>query len=183
MVLSYQHRPPGTPVPEPGPRLRPWDDSSPYHINRPLRGPRGRAHLPLLKKPITFRNVPELSEITLSILVKEAQEDSAFLHVAGMILQAITTQRATVNLAKVSSAAGQRAAFAQRTGKAIAVSTRLKGEAMWHFLSTLETVVLPKLKEWKGMAGKSGDGSGNLQLGLSAETVGSWPEVAINYDS
>ena len=183
MVLSYQHVPFGTVLPEPAPRLRSWDDSSPYHKNRPLRGPRGREYLPLLKKPITFRNVPQLTQITVSSLIPDATTSSAHLHVGGMVLQAITTKRARVNLAKRTSAAGTRAWFAQKQGRPISLNVSLQGEDMWHFFSTLTAVVLPKVKDWGGMGRRSGDGSGNLGLGLTAESVGRWPEIAINYDS
>lgn len=100
-----------------------------------------------------------------------------------MVLQAITTQRATVHIAKRSLSAGQRISFTQKAGKPIAVGTSLEGEAMWHFLSTLTSIVLPKIKDWKGVKGNSGDRSGNLGIGLSPEVVGGWPEVEVNYDA
>ena len=183
MVLGYQHVPPGTPTPPPKQRLRSWDDSSPYHKNRPLRAPRGAAGLPLLNKPITFNNVPTLDKITVSILVRDASSSSAHLHVAGMILQAITTQRAHVYIAKRGMTAGHQISFTQAKDKPIAVGTTMSGEAMWHFMSTLVTVVLPRIKEWSGVKAKSGDRSGNFTVGLTPEMVGGWPEVAVNYDA
>lgn len=183
MTLSYNHIPPGTVLPTPAPRLREWDDSSPYYKNRPLRAPRGAPQLPLLRKNIIFNNIPTLSKITVHVLVRDALSSSAHLHVAGMVLQAITAQRATVHMAKTSSAAGERTSFKQVARKPISVSVNIEGEQMWHFLSTLTSVVLPRIKEWPGMKGKAGDRSGNLQLGLTPENVGSWPEIAINYDA
>jgi hypothetical protein len=56
--MCYQHVPPGFRPLDKGPRLRPWVGDSPYFKNRPLRGPRGGDVLRLLRKPITFRNIP-----------------------------------------------------------------------------------------------------------------------------
>ncbi|MCJ1224068.1 hypothetical protein MMC12_000711 [Toensbergia leucococca] len=178
LTLSYTHHPPGTlPGPSP-PRLRSWDDSSPYHKNRPLRGPRGAPVLPLLRRPITFRNVPSLSGVTVHSFVRDAGSDSAYLHVAGMVLQAITNVRCTVYHAKQSIAN-----FNLREGKAMAVKCELKGEDSYHFLSKLVEVVMPKIKDYKGVSGGSGDGSGNLALGFGREVVGTFPEIEVNYDA
>ena len=182
MVLSYSHIPPGTPQPPTPQRLRSWDDSSPYYKNRPLRAPRGTETLPLLDKPVNFRNVPTLSAITASILVRRATDNSGFLHAAGILLQSLTSQRATVHTARKTQNAGQGIAFSTKKGKAIAVGTTMKGEGMWHFLSTLVGVVLPRVKEWGGLKASAGDRSGNFTIGLTPEAVEGWPEVGVNYD-
>ncbi|MCJ1386863.1 hypothetical protein MMC17_009991, partial [Xylographa soralifera] len=181
MTLRYTHIPPGTPRLPPPQRLRAWDDSSPYYANRPLRKPRGSAHLPLLAVPITYRTVPAVARITVAAIVREAADNSAYLHVAGMVLQAMTGRRAEVHFARKSQIVG-RATFNQKAGKPIAVSVTVEGEAMWYLLGTLVEVVGPGIKEWRGLKGSSGDGAGNLGLGLSAEVVGAWPEVEVNYD-
>ncbi|MCJ1283016.1 hypothetical protein MMC26_002343 [Xylographa opegraphella] len=181
MTLRYTHIPPGTPqLPTPQ-RLRAWDASSPYYANRPLRKPRGTPHLPLLAAPITYRNVPAVSRITVAAIVREAADNSAYLHVAGMVLQAMTGRRAQVHFARKSQVVG-RGTFTQKAGKSIAVSVQVEGEAMWHLLGTLVELVGPGIKEWRGLKGSSGDGAGNLGLGLSEEVVGAWPEVEVNYD-
>lgn len=183
MTLFYQHLPPGVTMPEPAPRLRGWDDSSPYFKNRPLRGPRGRSHLPLLRKMVTFRNVPTMEKITISTLLREGSKSSDTTHVAGMILQAISNKQATVHMAKRSAPHGNRAKFVQKEGKPIAAIVELQGEAMWHFLSTFLTVVLPKIKDWSGVKARSGDRSGNYGIGIRPDVVGLWPEIAVNYDA
>ncbi|KAL9098289.1 MAG: hypothetical protein Q9187_009686, partial [Circinaria calcarea] len=123
-----------------------------------------------------------LSRITVSSLIRDALTDSAYLHVAGMVLQAITSVRAHVHLARRSTNIG-RATFEQRAGKPIAVSCTLTGETMYDFLAECVETVFPAIKEWKGIPGSSGDGSGNLGFGLRPETVAAFPEVAVNYDS
>jgi large subunit ribosomal protein L5 len=100
-----------------------------------------------------------------------------------MVIQALTAQRATVHVAKATSSAGQRTTFAQKAGKPISVSAQITGEQMWHFLSTLVSVVLPRIKDYKGMNVKAADRSGNVQLGLTPEVVGNFPEVNVNYDA
>ena len=185
MVLSYKHRIPGTPRPPPPQRLRGWDDSSPYHKNRPLRGPRGTASesLPLLRQDIDFRNVPILERITAAMIVSGAYKESGRLAVAGLALQNITGQRAKVHLAKRGPASGNQSWVDQKAGSPIAVSANLTGEYMWHFLSTFIGIVLPRIKDWKGMKGGCGDRSGNFVMGLKPDIVGMWPEIAVNYDS
>lgn len=178
LTLSYMHMPPGFKPPAKAPRLRIWDDSSPYHKNRPARPPRGSDVLRLLRKPITFRNVPALERVTVHTMVKKAMDDSAHLHVAGMVLQAMTNVRATAHRVK---RANQR--FGVRAGKWASVTADLKGEDMYHFLGKLIDVVLPRVKDWKGVKGSSGDSSGNISLGLEREAVTAFPEVEVNYDS
>ncbi|KAI9784970.1 MAG: hypothetical protein M1839_001166 [Geoglossum umbratile] len=177
LTLAYAHYPPGFVPPPKVPRLRPWDDSSPYHKNRPLRGPRGDSVLRLLKRPMNFRNITKLEKVTVHSMVSDAMEDSAHLHVAGMIVQAITSVRATACKAKKNVSG-----FNIREGKYISVKAELTGETMYHFLSRLIDVVLPKIKDWKGAKGSSGDSSGNISFGLTPETVGLFPEVEVNYD-
>ena len=178
LTLFYKHHPPGTlPGPTP-PRLRTWEGDSPYFKNRPLRAPRGGPVLNLLERPITFRNVPTLSKIHVHTFVRDAVGSSAPLHVASMALQAITNVRCEVFQAKKSIAA-----FGNRAGKAMAVGCELRDENMWCFLSKLVDVVMPRIKDYKGVSGRSGDGNGNLGWGYTPDIVGMFPEIEINYDS
>ncbi|KAK4569936.1 54S ribosomal protein L7, mitochondrial [Recurvomyces mirabilis] len=177
MVMAYQHHPPGYEAPKKGDRLRPWVGDSPYYKNRPLRGPRGGDVLKLLRKPITFRNVPQLERVTVHTMVKGAIDDGAYLHVAGMVLQAITNMRAESHAAKRSVAG-----FGIRAGQHLSLTCDLRGETMYHFLSKLVDVVLPKIKDWPGVKGSSGDSSGDIALGLRPEDMTLFPEIEVNYD-
>ncbi|WPG97939.1 Hypothetical protein R9X50_00072200 [Acrodontium crateriforme] len=177
MTLSYTHFPPGESAHQKGARLRPWEGESPYYANRALRGPRGGDVLRLLRKPITFNNIPQLQGITVHSMVKGAVEDSAHLHVAGMVLQAITNVRAEAHATRKAVAA-----FGVRKDQHVSVTCDLKGEDMYHFLSKCVDVVLPKIKDWKGVKGSSGDSSGNIAFGLTSEDVALFPEIEVNYD-
>jgi large subunit ribosomal protein L5 len=126
---------------------------------------------------MNFRNITKLERVTVHTMVSDAMDDSAHLHVAGMIVQAITGVRATACKAKKNVSG-----FNIREGRYISVKAELTGETMYHFLTRLIDVVLPKIKDWKGAKGSSGDSSGNISFGLTPETVGLFPEVEVNYD-
>ncbi|KAI4717075.1 ribosomal protein L5 [Aureobasidium sp. EXF-10727] len=177
MTLAYTHFPPGYKAPAKSPRLRPWEGASPYYKNRPLRGPRGSDVLRLLRKPITFRNVPKLEKITVHAMVKGALDDSAHLHVAGMVVQAISNVRVTTHKTRKNVAG-----FGLRAGQYVSVTAELRGEDMQHFLAKVVDIVMPKIKEWKGVKGSSGDSSGNLTFGFTPEETALFPEIEVNYD-
>ncbi|KAJ5350092.1 hypothetical protein N7541_007819 [Penicillium brevicompactum] len=179
MTLCYVHTPPGFTPPPKAPRLREWDDSSPYHKNRVLRGPRGGDVLRLLRKPIKFNNIPELERITVHSYVKNAAaENSTWLHVAGIAIQAISNVRVETSKSKSSVAT-----WGIHAGRdTVAVKADLAGENMYHFLGKLVDVVLPRIKDWEGVKGSSGDSSGNITFGLVPESVALFPEIEINYD-
>ena len=177
MTQTYAHFPPGTSPPVKGERLRSWVGDNPYFKNRPLRGPRGGDVLKLLRKPITYKNVPHLQRVTVHCMVKEAKENSAWLHVAGMVMQAITNVRATSHATKKSVAG-----FGVREGQYLSVTCELVGEDMYHFLSKVVDVVMPKIKDYRGIKGSTGDSSGNLAFGLNADEVALFPEIEVNYD-
>lgn len=127
---------------------------------------------------MTFRSVPRLKKIHVHSFLREAGSDSAHIHVAGMVLQAITNVRATVFDAKQTIAN-----FSLRKGKPCAVGVELRGEDMYCFLSKVVETVMPKIKEFKGVSGASGTGSGDIGWGFGPDTVGSFPEVEVNYDA
>jgi large subunit ribosomal protein L5 len=177
MTMTYTHLVPGEERARKADRLRSWDDSSPYHKNRPLRGPRGGSTLRLLNKPRTFRNVPGLEKITVHTMVKGALQDKAYLAVAGMVVQAITGVRAEVRNSKQ-----QLATWSLRKDIPIAMKAELKGPQAYRFLSSLVDVVMPRIKDYQGAKGSSGDSSGNISFGFSPEAVALFPEVEVNYD-
>lgn len=111
-------------------------------------------------------------------MVPQAQENSAHLHVAGMIVQAISNVRATSHKARHNVVG-----WGLREGKYVAVTADMEREDAQHFLAKLIDVVLPRIKEWKGVPGSSGDGSGNMTFGLTPDQVALFPEIEVNYDA
>ncbi|KAF2866577.1 50S ribosomal protein L5 [Massariosphaeria phaeospora] len=178
LTLTYQHYPPGYRAPKIGQRLREWTGDSPYYKNRPLRPPRGSDRLRLLTEPRTFRNIPAITKVTVHAMVPEAQNDSANLHVAGMILQAISNVRATTHKARHNVVQ-----WDLREGKYVSATTHMEHEDAQHFVAKLIDVVLPRIKEWKGVPGSSGDGSGNMTFGLTPDQMALFPEIEVNYDA
>jgi len=119
-----------------------------------------------------------LEKIHVHAFLKDAGKDQHVIHVAGMVMQAITNTRATIFRAKHNIND-----FNLRKGKPCAVGVELRGEEMYNFLGKVVEVVMPGIKEWKGVDGKSGDGSGNIGWKFDRGVVGQFPEVELNYDA
>jgi len=103
--------------------------------------------------------------------------DSAWLHVAGMVVQAITNVRVTTHKSRTSVVQ-----WGLKKGKFVSVTAILEGEDMYHFLGKVVDLVLPRIKDWKGVSRTTGDSTGNLSFGLSEAAVALFPEVEVNYD-
>jgi large subunit ribosomal protein L5 len=145
------HKPPGTVTVPKAERLRTWDDSSPYHKGRPKRGPRGPGEvLRLIERDITFRNIPKVEEITVHTMVKGALADSAHLHVAGILLQAITGVRPTAHAAKHNVAT-----WGVRKGSYVSLTATMRNNDALEFLDKCIHLVFPRIKDWKGVKGRS----------------------------
>lgn len=132
----------------------------------------------LIDRPITFRNIPKLEGVTVHSFVRDALEGSAALHVASMVIQAITGVRCTTHEARSNVTQ-----WGIREGKWCGLTTELKGEDMHHFLSKLIDVVMPRVRDWKGVQGTSGDDNGNISFGFAPDIIALFPEVEVNYDS
>ncbi|CAI6334027.1 unnamed protein product [Periconia digitata] len=179
LTLTYQHYPPGYRAPKVTQRLREWQGDHPYFKNRPLRPPRGKGDvLRLLTPPRTFRNIPKITKVTLHSMVPLAQSNSAYLHIAGMALQAISNVRITPHKARHSVVQWE-----VREGRFVSATSTMEREDAQHFLSKLIDVVLPRIKEWKGVPGSTGDGSGNMSFGMTPDQVALFPEIEVNYDA
>lgn len=105
-------------------------------------------------------------------MVPEAQKDSAYLHAAGMVLQSITGAKPTVHYSKVNVAA-----FELRARKAISLTSHVQGPLAYRLLSSLIDVVLPKIKDYQGVSGGSGDSTGNIMFGFAPDAVALFPEI------
>ena len=95
-----------------------------------------------------------------------------------MVLQTITGVSYSPRVAKQTIFK-----FNMRAGRQTAVVCDLEGENMWHFLAKTIDMVMPKIKDWRGVKGSSGDSHGNITFGLSPEEVAHYPEIEVNYDS
>jgi large subunit ribosomal protein L5 len=178
LTLCYTHVIPGSKAPDPVDRMRPWVGDSPYFENRPPKGPRGRREvLRPLHKPINFRNIPQLKKVTVHAHVPEATSNSGWLHAASIALQSITNVRATTHIAKKNVME-----WGARKGRYVSLTVDMEGENMYDFLGKLIQIVMPRIKDWKGVSGGSGDSTGNISFGLGKEDVALFPEIEVNYD-
>ena len=117
--------------------------------------------------------VPRLEKVVINMSVAEAIVNGKVLETAASELQAISGQRAVITKAKKSIAA-----FKLREGTNIGTKVTLRGERMYTFLDKLFNIVLPRIRDFRGLPRKSFDGRGNYNLGLREQLV--FPEI--NYD-
>lgn len=132
--------------------------------------------VPALAKQFEYRNpmqVPRLEKIVVNIGLGEALQNAKAVDAAVGDLQLITGQKPIVTRAKRSIAQ-----FRVRTGNPIGVKVTLRGERMWDFLERLTRLALPRIRDFRGVPGKSFDGRGNYSLGLREQLA--FPEI--DYD-
>lgn len=179
LALTYNHKPPGTKDEPIGQRLRSWDDSSPYHKNRPLRGPRGATGaLRPVERDITYRNVPGLLAITLSTYVPQGVKEPTYLLAARAALQAVTGAR--TEIIRVNKGVSQ---WGVVKGQPAGAKATVWGEQAYELMDKMVHLVFPRIKEWPGVEASTGDDSGNLAWGFDAEQFALFPEIQVNYDS
>ncbi|KAH8756766.1 ribosomal protein L5 domain-containing protein [Diaporthe sp. PMI_573] len=179
MTLTYEHKPPGTAKGPIGQRLRTWDDSSPYHKNRPLRGPRGpTGALRPVERDIDFKTVPELLAITLSTYVPKGTKEPTYLLAARAALQAVSGARTEIT--RVRHGVAQ---FGVAKGQTAGAKVTVWGEQAYELMDKMVHLVFPNIKEWPGVPGSTGDESGNLSWGLAPEQFALFPEIQANYDA
>ena len=132
--------------------------------------------VPALTKQFEYTNpmqVPRLDKIVVNIGLGEALTNAKAIEAATGDLAAITGQKPIVTRAKRSIAQ-----FRVRTGNPIGVKVTLRGERMWDFLERLTRLALPRIRDFRGVPGKSFDGRGNYSLGLREQLA--FPEI--DYD-
>ncbi|KAI1663067.1 ribosomal protein L5 [Daldinia decipiens] len=176
MTLMYQHVPPGTPDKPERIRLREWDDTSPYMKNRPKRGPRGADVLFPLEKSITWQNIPEIRAVHLAMYMPKAKKNPDHITVGRAVLRTIAGVRPEVTTTK-TSVSQWGIVKGDRTG----VKCSLYGDHAYEFMDKVIHLVFPKIKDWKGISGTSGDSTGNISWGFEPQDMLYFPEIEANY--
>ena len=131
---------------------------------------------PQLMEQFGYKNVlqvPRIKKIVLNIGAGEAASDQKKLQSAVNDLTAIAGQKAVVTRAKKAIAG-----FKIRTGLPIGAKVTLRKDRMYEFLDRLVTMALPRVRDFRGLNGKSFDGCGNYAMGLKEHIV----FVEIDYD-
>ncbi|HEV3306132.1 MAG TPA: 50S ribosomal protein L5 [Candidatus Sulfotelmatobacter sp.] len=129
---------------------------------------------PALLKELELKNamaVPRLNKIVVNMGMGEATQNSKILDPAVNELGQITGQKPIITKAKKSIAA-----FKVREGQAIGTMVTLRGDRMYEFLDRLVNIVLPRVRDFKGVSTKSFDGRGNYTIGLHDQLI--FPEIS-----
>jgi len=114
--------------------------------------------------------VPKLDKIVINMGVGEATQNRAFIENAANDLAAIAGQKPVINKAKKSNAS-----FKIRDGMAIGTKVTLRRERMYEFMDRLVTIALPRVRDFRGVNGKSFDGRGNYAMGVTEHII--FPEI------
>ena len=130
-----------------------------------------------LRKEFGYSNdmmIPRLEKIVLNMGVGDAVKDSKKAKSAVDDLTLIAGQKAVPTVARKSIAA-----FRLREGMTIGAKVTLRGNRMFDFLDRLVTIAMPRVRDFRGVSGKSFDGNGNFAMGLKEHIV--FPEI--DYDA
>jgi large subunit ribosomal protein L5 len=131
---------------------------------------------PSLMKEFGYQNTlaaPRLEKIVINMGVGEAVQDTKKVDAAAKELTAIAGQRPVITRAKKSIAT-----YKVRENMPLGCKVTLRKERMYEFLDRLVNIALPRVRDFRGVSGKSFDGRGNYALGLKEQLV--FPEV--DYD-
>lgn len=128
---------------------------------------------PALQKEFEFKNVfeiPKLEKISINMGVGEAMQDKKYLELAAEAMGDIAGQRPVLTIAR-NSIAG----FKLREGVPIGCKVTLRRDKMYEFLDRLISIVLPRVRDFRGISRTAFDGKGNYSMGLSEWLV--FPEL------
>jgi large subunit ribosomal protein L5 len=132
--------------------------------------------VPSLMKSLGKKNVmevPRLEKITLSVCTAEAVQNPKVLNQVVDEISSIAGQKAVMTKAKKAISN-----FKLRQGLAIGVRVTLRKERMWSFLDRMQSLALPRVRDFRGLPSKGFDGRGNYNMGLKEQIV--FPEI--NFD-
>jgi large subunit ribosomal protein L5 len=146
---------------------------------KPLQPPRLKVRyakeiIPALMKHFSYTNVmavPKLEKIVINMGLGEAIANAKILDVAADELGRISGQRPVITRAKKSIAN-----FKLRQNMPIGAAVTLRGDRMFEFLDRLTNVVLPRVRDFRGVSTRSFDGRGNYTLGLRDQLI--FPEIS-----
>src|SRR5262245_50123397 len=131
---------------------------------------------PELVKKFGYKNmmqVPKVEKIVLNIGAGEGAADQKKIQSAQNDLTAIAGQKAVITRAKKAISA-----FKITAGRPVGVKVTLRKDKMYEFLDRLVTMALPRVRDFRGVSGKSFDGCGNYAMGLKEHII----FVEIDYD-
>jgi large subunit ribosomal protein L5 len=132
--------------------------------------------VPALNKQFNYDNpmqVPRVEKVVVNVGLGEALTNAKAIDAAAKDLAQITGQKPIVTRARRSIAQ-----FRVRTGNPIGLKVTLRGQRMWDFLERFTLLALPRIRDFRGVPGRSFDGRGNYSIGLREQIA--FPEI--DYD-
>lgn len=132
--------------------------------------------VPAIMKEFSYKSVmqvPRLEKVVVHVTLGEATQNIKLLDAAEKELAAITGQKPLVTKSKKAIAG-----FKLKKGVPLGCKVTLRGERMYEFLDRLISLALPRIRDFKGLSGKSFDGKGNYTFGLKEQYI--FPEI--DYD-
>ncbi len=132
--------------------------------------------VPALKEKLGYKNimqVPKIEKIVVNMGIGEATQNIKALDAAVEDLKTITGQAPTIRRARKSISS-----FRLRKGMPIGAKVTLRGNRMYEFLDRLINIVLPRIRDFRGISPRAFDGRGNYTLGLKDQIV--FPEIDYN---
>lgn len=130
--------------------------------------------VPQLMKERGYKNVnevPKIEKIVLNMRLGDIKDNSKSIQLAQAELEAIAGQKSVLVKAKKSVSN-----FKLREGQSIAIKVTLRGEMAYEFFDRLVSVALPRVRDFRGISGKSFDGRGNYAVGVKDQTI--FPEIS-----
>jgi large subunit ribosomal protein L5 len=131
---------------------------------------------PAMKAKYGYKNdyqIPRLDKIVLNMGVGEANTDKKHMESALKDMGQIAGQKPVVTKARKANAS-----FKIREEMPIGCKVTLRGKRMYEFLDRLVTIALPRVRDFRGINGRSFDGQGNYAMGIKEHTI--FPEI--NFD-
>ena len=132
--------------------------------------------VPAMQEKFAYKNkheMPKLEKIVINMGIGEATQDRKHVENAVNELSLISGQKPVITKARQSNAS-----FKIREGMAIGCKVTLRRQKMYEFLDRLVTIAMPRIRDFRGINGKSFDGRGNYAMGLKEQIV----FAEINYD-
>jgi large subunit ribosomal protein L5 len=129
--------------------------------------------VPKLRERFSYQNVmqvPKITKITVNMGVGEAMADKKIIDNAASDLAKITGQKPKITRARKSIAT-----FKVRENWPIGCVVTLRGARMYEFLDRLISVALPRVRDFRGLSGRSFDGRGNYSMGVKEQII--FPEI------
>lgn len=154
------------------PSGRPTKSTNPerYRLRRRYR----EEIVPQLMAERGYKNVnqvPKIEKVVLNMRLGDIKDNSKSIQLAQAELEAIAGQKSILVKAKKSVSN-----FKLREGQSIAIKVTLRGEMAYEFIDKLVSVALPRVRDFRGISGKSFDGRGNYAVGIKDQTI--FPEIS-----